>query len=239
MLTQCSDAKPYTNDHPPPSDKYIRDLVLRGHKTFSGRMEKNIGRIFCHHWETTALGAKKSRYNGTFELQDGRLELPILILSLVSSLLIRAYQAHNITEQKYPRSCFTTGERNASKPTPRGQCSTCSADRWIWPRHSQPSFGLYCRDHSGVHARRKSAKEKAYRLQSQSPAVLDGHIQHHDVAPDAPSSASSPTSVGRVCIIVLELLNTSHCYSLVATETNLVHMSYTSVNLVYPRSVTS
>lgn len=78
---QCSDAKSYSDLHQPPTNADIKELVLSGHTTHSRRMEKNIARVFCHHWYVTPLGAKKSRYNGTFELEDGTLETPMLILS--------------------------------------------------------------------------------------------------------------------------------------------------------------
>ena len=41
--------------------------------------------LFCHAWDKAGLTPRKSRYNGTFELTNGTLATPMLILSSVAS----------------------------------------------------------------------------------------------------------------------------------------------------------
>jgi hypothetical protein len=40
----------------------------------------------CHAWDPAGLNPRKSRYNGTFEMEDDVLSTPMLVLSYVSSV---------------------------------------------------------------------------------------------------------------------------------------------------------
>ncbi|EPQ50268.1 hypothetical protein GLOTRDRAFT_123620 [Gloeophyllum trabeum ATCC 11539] len=77
---RCTDAKPYPSSKDFPSNSDIAEYVVESMKTYSGRMgDMFFPWSFCHLWE--GIYPRRSRYEGTFEMEDGTLDTPILVLS--------------------------------------------------------------------------------------------------------------------------------------------------------------
>ena len=39
---------------------------------------------FCQHWDAAGVAPRRSRYSGPFDMEDGTLDTPILVLSSVN-----------------------------------------------------------------------------------------------------------------------------------------------------------
>jgi len=77
---RCTDAKPYPPTKEFPSNSEIAQYVLESMKKYSGRMgDRFFPWSFCHLWQ--GIDPRRSRYEGTFEMEDGTLDTPILVLS--------------------------------------------------------------------------------------------------------------------------------------------------------------
>ncbi|TFK45299.1 hypothetical protein OE88DRAFT_1640078 [Heliocybe sulcata] len=77
---RCTDAKPYPSEKEVPTNAEIAGYVLESMKTYSGRMgDQFFPWSFCHLWK--GIDPRRSRYEGTFEMEDGTLDTPILVLS--------------------------------------------------------------------------------------------------------------------------------------------------------------
>ncbi|KDQ62976.1 hypothetical protein JAAARDRAFT_28963 [Jaapia argillacea MUCL 33604] len=76
----CSDTKPYSLVQTPPSAGDLVEYVLTTLKAYSPRMgDKFFALSLCHLWE--GVTPRRSRYEGTFELENDTLDTPALILS--------------------------------------------------------------------------------------------------------------------------------------------------------------
>ncbi|EPQ60477.1 alpha/beta-hydrolase [Gloeophyllum trabeum ATCC 11539] len=76
----CSDTKPYDSERKPPSAADLAESILEQLKRYSYRMgDKFFPLSLCHVWE--GVTPRRSRYEGTFELEDDALDTPILVLS--------------------------------------------------------------------------------------------------------------------------------------------------------------
>jgi hypothetical protein len=76
--------RPYGEAHPPPSDTRLTELLLDSIRTLSPRMGEGFYDLaLCHHWDVAGLDPRRSRYNGTFVLQPGTLQTPMLVISYV------------------------------------------------------------------------------------------------------------------------------------------------------------
>jgi hypothetical protein len=81
---QCDDTKPYSKEDLAPSDAELPDLVLAGVAKYSSRMgDRFFGLSLCHAWDEAGLTPRKSRYAGPFDMADGTLNTPMLVLSNV------------------------------------------------------------------------------------------------------------------------------------------------------------
>jgi hypothetical protein len=68
--------------------------VLESLDLYSPRMgDRFYSLSTCHAWDPAGLNPRKSRYNGTFEMEDDVLSTPMLILSFVAFLF--ALACHN------------------------------------------------------------------------------------------------------------------------------------------------
>jgi hypothetical protein len=63
----------------------LAETLLWNFETFSHRFGDGPHWIvaLCHHWERVGSMPKRSRYAGSFELENGTLEVPVLLLSYV------------------------------------------------------------------------------------------------------------------------------------------------------------
>ncbi|TFK45306.1 hypothetical protein OE88DRAFT_1689184 [Heliocybe sulcata] len=77
---RCTDAKPYPSAEEFPTNYEIVQSILESMKTYSSRIGDQFSSwSFCHLWK--GIDPRRSRYTGTFELEDGVLDTPILVLS--------------------------------------------------------------------------------------------------------------------------------------------------------------
>jgi hypothetical protein len=82
--SQCDDTKPYSKEDPAPSDAELAELVLENAAKYSSRMgDRPFRSSLCHAWDEAGLTPRKSRYAGPFDMADGTLDTPILVLSNV------------------------------------------------------------------------------------------------------------------------------------------------------------
>ncbi|EIN04768.1 hypothetical protein PUNSTDRAFT_55444 [Punctularia strigosozonata HHB-11173 SS5] len=78
----CADTKAYDEHRAAPSDAEIVDLTLGTLERYSRRNGDGFFKLaFCHHWDAAGVAPRRSRYNGTFDMEDDTLDTPILILS--------------------------------------------------------------------------------------------------------------------------------------------------------------
>jgi len=102
LLLQCDDSKPYDNSRLPPTTDEMTQSVLRKTSGFpSWGNQWFLSILFCHAWEKVP---SRSRYNGTFELKNGTLATPILILSSVAGFLdfpLALAEIENVAETRW------------------------------------------------------------------------------------------------------------------------------------------
>ncbi len=74
---RCADQPPHTPDDPAPDAAEITSRILTTLEMRSSRVGEQVYDLsWCHHWP-----ASKSRYTGGFELAEGTLETPVLIMN--------------------------------------------------------------------------------------------------------------------------------------------------------------
>ncbi|TFK56596.1 alpha/beta-hydrolase [Heliocybe sulcata] len=80
MPIYCSDTKDYDSERKPPSPAEIAESTLSNLKNYSYRMGDGFFSLsLCHEWH--GVSPRRSRYEGTFELEDNVLDTPILVFS--------------------------------------------------------------------------------------------------------------------------------------------------------------
>jgi hypothetical protein len=81
-MTQCADSRPYSADHPAPTDEKLAQLTLTSLRKLSTRFGDAFFRdSLCDAWDAVGMTPRRTYYNGTFELANDTLKTPILVLS--------------------------------------------------------------------------------------------------------------------------------------------------------------
>lgn len=128
----------------PPTTDEITHSVLQEVSEFPRWAEEWLfSFLFCQDWSKAGLTPRKSRYSGTFELSNGVLATPILILSPVARFY--AFPAVNAKPgalQNYGGPRYPARRRSGSVEQAWRQCVPDLADRWVRPLRDQV---LFCR----------------------------------------------------------------------------------------------
>jgi hypothetical protein len=77
--------KPYDDEVSAPSTAELAALMLETLELYSPRMGDAFYALStCHAWDPAGLTPRKSRYAGPFDMEDGVLATPMLVLSYAS-----------------------------------------------------------------------------------------------------------------------------------------------------------
>lgn len=63
----------------------LTGLVMNSMRKYSFRMgDRFFYLALCHHWDAAGVAPRRSHYSGPFDMVDGTLDTPILVLSWVN-----------------------------------------------------------------------------------------------------------------------------------------------------------